>query len=94
LKIRLREGRERYQDVGIYLGPAITLIMLVIGPQGGLDDAAWRTAALGLWMAVWWATEARPVGVTAFIPLIFFAPLGITTLQKAAAPYANPILYL
>lgn len=94
MKIRLREGRERYQDVGIYLGPAITLIMLVIGPQGGLDDAAWRTAALGLWMAVWWATEARPVGVTAFIPLIFFAPLGITTLQKAAAPYANPILYL
>ena len=68
--------------------------MLIIGPQGGLDAAAWRTAALGLWMAVWWATEARPVGVTAFIPLIFFAPLGITTLHKAAAPYANPILYL
>ena len=68
--------------------------MLLIGPQGGLSDAAWRTAALGLWMAIWWATEARPVGVTAFIPLIFFAPLGITTLHKAAAPYANPILYL
>jgi sodium-dependent dicarboxylate transporter 2/3/5 len=94
LKTQLRQGRHRYQDVGIYLGPAITLIMLLVGPQGGLDDAAWRTAALGLWMAVWWATEARPVGVTAFIPLIFFAPLGITTLQNAAAPYANPILYL
>jgi sodium-dependent dicarboxylate transporter 2/3/5 len=45
-------------------------------------------------MAVWWATEATPVGVTAFIPLIFFAPLGITTLNQAAAPYANPIIYL
>ena len=91
---RLREARQRYQDVGIYLGPAVTVVMLLIGPQGGLSDAAWRTAALGLWMAIWWATEARPVGVTAFIPLIFFAPLGITTLHKAAAPYANPILYL
>ena len=91
---RLREARQRYQDVGIYLGPAVTLLMLIIGPQGGLGDAAWRTAALGLWMAIWWATEARPVGVTAFIPLIFFAPLGITTLHQAAAPYANPILYL
>jgi sodium-dependent dicarboxylate transporter 2/3/5 len=91
---RLREARQRYQDVGIYLGPAITVMMLLIGPQGGLSEEAWRTAALGLWMAVWWATEARPVGVTAFIPLIFFAPLGITTLHKAAAPYANPILYL
>jgi sodium-dependent dicarboxylate transporter 2/3/5 len=94
LEARLREARQRYQDVGIYLGPAVTLVMLLIGPQGGLSDAAWRTAALGLWMAIWWATEARPVGVTAFIPLIFFAPLGITTLHKAAAPYANPILYL
>jgi sodium-dependent dicarboxylate transporter 2/3/5 len=94
LEQRLREARARYQEVGIYLGPAITVLMLIIGPQGGLSEAAWRTAALGLWMAVWWATEARPVGVTAFIPLIFFAPLGITTLHKAAAPYANPILYL
>jgi sodium-dependent dicarboxylate transporter 2/3/5 len=68
--------------------------MLVLGPQAGLSEEAWRTAALGLWMAVWWATEATPVGVTAFIPLIFFAPLGITTLHEAAAPYANPILYL
>jgi sodium-dependent dicarboxylate transporter 2/3/5 len=94
MEARLREARQRYQDVGIYLGPAVTIVMLLIGPQGGLSDAAWRTAALGLWMAIWWATEARPVGVTAFIPLIFFAPLGITTLHKAAAPYANPILYL
>jgi sodium-dependent dicarboxylate transporter 2/3/5 len=94
LEQRLREARQRYQDIGIYLGPAITILMLIIGPQGALSEPAWRTAALGLWMAVWWATEARPVGVTAFIPLIFFAPLGITTLHKAAAPYANPILYL
>jgi sodium-dependent dicarboxylate transporter 2/3/5 len=88
------ESRARYQDVGVWLGPAIALAMLAIGPQGSLSPEAWRTAALGLWMAVWWATEATPVGVTAFIPLIFFAPFGITTLTEAAAPYANPILYL
>jgi sodium-dependent dicarboxylate transporter 2/3/5 len=94
MEIALRAARARYQDIGIYAGPALCLLMLWIGPQGGLEEPAWRTAALGLWMAVWWATEARPVGVTAFIPLIFFAPLGITTLHKAAAHYANPILYL
>ncbi len=90
----LIETRARYQQMGIYLGPAIAIAMLIVGPQSTLSDEAWRTAALGLWMAVWWATEATPVGVTAFIPLIFFAPFGITTLHKAAAPYANPILYL
>ena len=94
MEIALRAARARYQDIGIWLGPAVALLMLWIGPQGGLEEPAWRTAALGLWMAIWWATEARPVGVTAFIPLIFFAPLGITTLHKAAAHYANPILYL
>ena len=92
--MELRAARARYQDIGIWLGPALTILMLWIGPQGGLSDPAWRTAALGAWMAVWWATEARPVGVTAFIPLIFFAPLGITTIREAAAPYANPIIYL
>ena len=68
--------------------------MLLIGPQGGLDPAAWRTAALGLWMAVWWASEAIPVFVTAFIPLVAFDPLGIAPIRDAAAPYANPIIYL
>jgi sodium-dependent dicarboxylate transporter 2/3/5 len=89
-----KDSRAAYQEVGTYLGPLIAIAMLVAGPQGGLEVEAWRTAALGLWMAVWWATEATPVGVTAFIPLIFFAPLGITTLNQAASPYANPIIYL
>jgi sodium-dependent dicarboxylate transporter 2/3/5 len=88
------ESRARLQTIGIYLGPAIAIFMLLAGPQADLNEAAWRTAALGLWMAVWWATEATPVGVTAFIPLIFFAPLQITSLREAAAPYANPIIYL
>ncbi len=94
MKSHAIEPRARYQELGVYIGPAVAILMLLIGPHGGLSDEAWRTAALGLWMAVWWATEATPVGVTAFIPLIFFAPLGITTMHKAAAPYANPILYL
>ena len=93
-KTEYLESRARYQNIGVWLGPAVVIFMLIIGPQGSLEPAAWRTAALGLWMAIWWATEATPVGVTAFIPLIFFAPFGITTLEKAATPYANPILYL
>ncbi|MEE4218229.1 MAG: DASS family sodium-coupled anion symporter [Xanthomonadales bacterium] len=92
--MEIRAARARYQDIGIFAGPAICLLMLSVGPHGGLSVEAWRTAAVGLWMAIWWATEARPVGVTAFIPLILFAPLGIATLKSAAAHYANPIIYL
>jgi len=88
------QSRARYQTVGLFLGPAVAIFMLLVGPQGDLSDAAWRTAALGLWMAVWWSTEATPVGVTAFIPLIFFAPMQIASLKDAAMHYANPIIYL
>ena len=86
---------ETYQIVGRILGPAIFVVMLLTDQwQGVMSTEAWRVAAVGLWMATWWATEAIPVPVTAFLPLIVFEPLGISSLREAAAPYANPTIYL
>jgi sodium-dependent dicarboxylate transporter 2/3/5 len=86
---------ETYQTVGRILGPVVFAIMLVTDQyQDAMNPQAWRAAAVGLWMAIWWATEAIPVPVTAFLPIVIFEPLGITSLRDAAAPYANPIIYL
>ncbi len=86
---------ETYQLIGRVLGPAIFIIMLVTAQwQDTMPPVAWRTAGVALWMAVWWATEAIPVAATAFLPIILFAPTGISALRDAAAPYANPIIYL
>lgn len=86
---------ETYQIVGRILGPAIFVVMLLTDQwQGVMSTDAWRVAAVGLWMAVWWATEAIPVPVTAFLPLVIFEPLGISSLREAATPYANPTIYL
>jgi sodium-dependent dicarboxylate transporter 2/3/5 len=86
---------ETYQIVGRILGPAIFVVMLLTDQwQVAMSTEAWRVAAVGLWMAVWWATEAIPVPVTAFLPLVVFEPLGISSLRDAAAPYANPTIYL
>ena len=86
---------ETYQVVGRILGPAIFITMLVTAQwQDIMPPVAWRTAGVALWMAVWWATEAIPVAATAFLPIIMFAPTGISALRDAAAPYANPIIYL
>ena len=86
---------ETYQIIGRVLGPAIFVLMLVVDQwQGAMSTEAWRVAAVGLWMAVWWATEAIPVPVTAFLPIVIFEPLGISSLRDAAAPYANPTIYL
>ncbi|MEM9336150.1 MAG: hypothetical protein AAGA33_14985, partial [Pseudomonadota bacterium] len=64
---------EKHQIVGRIMGPAIFVLMLVAGEvQTVMPDAAWRAAAVGLWMAVWWATEAIPVPATALLPLVLF----------------------
>jgi sodium-dependent dicarboxylate transporter 2/3/5 len=60
----------------------------------GLSASGWAVAALGIWMAIWWATEAVPLFATALLPLLFLPLLGVSDLNAAAAPFANPIVFL
>jgi sodium-dependent dicarboxylate transporter 2/3/5 len=68
--------------------------MLVVGARFGMSDTAWRTAALGVWMGIWWVTEAVPIAATALLPLVALPLLGVLTMNAAAAPYANPVIFL
>lgn len=84
-----------YQTIGQILGPLIFLLLMSVGgAQSFMPETAWRTAAVGLWMAIWWATEAVPVPVTAFLPLVTFDVLGIASIKETASQYAHPIIYL
>ena len=95
LEIAANKRLETYQVIGRVLGPAVFVLMLGLGrSQEIMPPDAWRAAAVGLWMAIWWATEAIPVPVTALLPLVVFDPLGIAGIRDAAAPYANPTIYL
>lgn len=75
-------------------GPTLFLLLIVTGPQGGLSEPAWRTAALGIWMALWWVTEAAPIAATALLPMVLLPLLDVAPIAAAAAPYANPVIYL
>lgn len=59
-----------------------------------MNELAWRTAALAIWMGVWWLTEAVPIAATALLPMVMLPLLGIAQISAAAAPYANPVIYL
>ncbi len=89
-----RTGRAKHQRVGLWLGPAVAILMLIFGPPDALSVAAWRTAAMGMLMAIWWATEAVPIAVTALLPLVFFPLLGIANIHDTAAPFANKVIFL
>lgn len=87
--------RPTYANIGLVLGPAVFTLMVITGLwQTTMPPQAWSTAAVGLWMAIWWATEAVPVPVTAFLPIVTFNVLGIASLRESTVSYAHPIIYL
>lgn len=86
-------GGARY-TAGLILGLVLFVVMLLLPPPAGMTLPAWRTAAVGALMAIWWVTEAIPIPATALIPVALFPILGILNVDKAAAPYANPIIAL
>ena len=84
-----------HQTIGRIMGPLVFLLLMSFSEtQSFMPETAWRTAAVGLWMAIWWATEAVPVPVTAFLPLVTFDLLGIASVKETASHYAHPIIYL
>jgi len=80
--------------VGLAAGPLLFAAMLFLPPPEGMAILAWRTAAVGALMAIWWITEAIPIAATALFPIVLFPPLGVATVAATTAPYANPVIYL
>lgn len=80
--------------IGIFLGPLTAAVMLVSPAPEGLSHLGWWTAAIGIWMAIWWMTEALPLAVTALVPLIVFPLLGVGTIEDTAPAYAHPLIFL
>lgn len=88
------KGRARYQSIGLVLGPLLALAMLLAGAPEELSPAAWSTAAVGLLMAIWWATEAVPIAITSFLPIVLFPLLGIAGIRQTVVPYSDPVVFL
>ena len=68
-----QEGRSTHQKVGLVTGPLLAALILLSDPPAGLSAAGLATAAVAVWMATWWATEAVPIAVTALLPIACFA---------------------
>lgn len=82
------------RTVGLFLGPAAFLFLLALPPPAELSDAGWTVAAVATWMAIWWVTEAIPLAATALLPLPLMPLLDVVSVGTAAAPYANPLIFL
>ncbi len=80
--------------IGFWLGLIGFVIMVLLPAPGALSQGGWFTLALLFLMVVWWVSEALPIGVTSFLPLIIAPVFGIATFAEAAPAYAHPIIFL
>lgn len=82
------------KKLGLFLGPILFIIILLSPVPNALTPEAWKVIALAVLMLVWWVTEAVPLAVTSLLPIICLPLLGVLGRKAAAAPYANPVVFL
>ncbi len=75
-------------------GIAVFLVLMLLPAPEGLSVEAWRVVAVASLMIVWWISEAIPVAATALAPIVLFPLVGAVEIDAAAAPYADPIVFL
>jgi len=80
--------------IGLFLGPLLFALFLLIPRPMGMPAAAQRVAAVALLMAAWWVTEAVPIPATSLLPIVLFPMLGIASARDASAAFAHPLVLL
>lgn len=87
------EGASSRNWLLVALGPVAGLVLALLLPDS-LSFTGRAVAGCGLWMALWWMTEAVPIPVTSLLPLALFPLFGMGTMGEVAAPYADSVIFL
>ena len=74
------------------LGPALAGLVLALSPGDSPQVA--RMAAIAVWMAAWWVTEAVAVPVTSLLPLVLVPLAGIAPVSRVAQDYGRDTIFL
>ncbi len=94
----VQEGEPREyttrQKTGLWLGPLLFILMLILPAPAGMEPAAQKMAAIALLMATWWMCESLPIPATSLLPIVLFPVLGIMSTGNATSPYANHLIFL
>ena len=78
----------------MFLGPALFAAVLLMPQPEGMPPEAQRLAAVAVWMALWWLSEAVPIPATALLPIVLYPLLGIMPAGKVTGSYAHHLIYL
>lgn len=90
-ELRIERGR---QSVGLFLGPLLFLLLLVVPPDGLPRPEAARLLAVTAWVVTWWITEAVPIPVTSLLAPTLAVLCGVGSARELFAPFGDPIILL
>jgi len=91
--VRRPFGPVARQQIGLLVGPSVFAGIVLLSPFD-IPPSANATLASVLWIATWWVTEAIPIPATSLLPIVLFPLVGVVDVTAAAAPYADPIVFL
>lgn len=90
----VKKNSETTKLIGLVAGPILFVVCLFFVPTTFISPVAYKVLAIAAWMIIWWISDAVPFAAAALLPLILFPLLGVLPMNKAAAPYAHPIIFL
>ena len=99
----LRSLLHNFRWISLVGGPLIGLLIFSLVPESFTDlqgnsvelgKPGKLTAALAVWMAIWWLGESIPIYATALLPLAILPLGGARSMKEAALGYAHPLIFL
>lgn len=82
------------QRLKLIAGPILAALLYFLLRKNGLAHNMTATAALSLWMAIWWMTEVVDLGVTSLLPFILLPVLGVMDANSVAQQYMEQTIFL
>jgi solute carrier family 13 (sodium-dependent dicarboxylate transporter), member 2/3/5 len=87
----------RLARLGRWGGPVLFACFALapwLGLDLGLADPARLTAGVAAWTALWWLTEAVPIGATSLLPAVLLPICGVLGARQVAVLYMNDLVLL
>ncbi len=94
---KISPAEEKFERIrktaGLFIGPIVFLILLFMPISGLSKSAHFLSAILGL-VVIWWITEPVPIPITALLGTGLCVIMGVDTMKKIFASFADPIIFL
>lgn len=80
--------------ISLFAGPSAAILLLLLGNLDPAHPEVTRMAAVTLWVAIWWLTEATDMAITSLLPFFLLPILGICDTKTVAAQYMDQVIFL